>query len=209
MQSFEKLIRAYAADYPDFEYYLKHAQDIRSHEEEHPDITIECSVSLLQGISKSIVYRLDPSVDREAFERGKLEYQVKEAFRVIEVQSDVIEIAFPRACSTVARIAGELRNQRGDISHGKAVPKEVSSDASLARLALDVTEALTRYLFAHLIRLDSAEIRYSDFPELNSQLDQEGPKIGLTPYSRLLFEHDFSAYQDAVDRFDADRESSL
>jgi hypothetical protein len=206
MQSFEKLIRAYATDYPDFEYYLKHAQDIRNHEEEHPDITIECSVSLLQGISKSIVYRLDPSVDREAFERGKLEYQVKEAFRAIEVQSDIVEIAFPRACSTVARIAGELRNQRGDISHGKAVPKEIASDASLARLALDVTEALTRYLFAHLIRLDSTEIRYAEFPELNAQLDQEGPKIGLTPYSRLLFEHDFSAYQDAVDRFDADRE---
>ena len=127
---------------------------------------------------------------------------------MIEGASDVVEIALPRACSTVARIAGEIRNARGDISHGKAVPKELESDASLARLALDVTEALTRYLFAHLIRLDDKEILYSEFPELNAELDELGPKIGLTHYSRLLFEHDFPAYEGAVDRYNSEREAT-
>lgn len=208
MQGFERIIEAYAADYPEFEYYLKHVHEIRNNEESYPDITIECCASLLQGISKSIVYRLDPGVDRMAFEAGKLEYQVREAFRAIEGASDVVEIALPRACSTVARIAGEIRNQRGDISHGKAVPKEIESDASLARLALEVTESLTRYLFAHLIRLDEKVVLYSDYRELNARLDEEGPKIGLLPYSRLLFEHDFSAYEDAVDRYNAAREAT-
>ena len=208
MQGFEKIVEAYAADYPEFEYYLKHVQEIRNNEESFPDITIECCASLLQGISKSIVYRLDPAVDRKTFEVGKLEFQVKEAFRMIEGASDVVEIALPRACSTVARIAGEIRNARGDISHGKAVPKELESDASLARLALDVTEALTRYLFAHLIRLDDKEILYSEFPDLNAELDERGPRIGLTPFSRLLFEHDFAAYEDAVDRYNSEREAT-
>ena len=208
MKGFERIVEVYAADYPEFGYYLKHVSEIRDNEENHPDITIECCTSLLQGISKSIVYRLNPGVDRKAFEGGKLEFQIKEAFRIIEDASDVVEIALPRACSTVARIAGEIRNERGDISHGKAVPKELESDASLARLALDVTEALTRYLFAHLIRLDDREILYSDYPQLNVELDELGPKIGLAPHSRLLFEHDFAAYEDAVDRYNAGREAA-
>lgn len=207
MKGLERIIEAYEADYPDFKYYLKHAHEIRNNEESHPDITIECCASLLQGISKSIVYRLDPAINRKSFESSTLEHQVKEAFKAIEAVSDVVEIALPRACSTVARIAGEIRNQRGDLSHGKAVPKELESDASLARLALDVTEALTRYLLAHLIRLDEKEILYTDYIDLNAELDELGPKIGLMTYSRLLFEHDFSAYQDAVDRYTAEREA--
>lgn len=203
MQRFETIIRAYEADYPEFGYYLKHAEEIRNHEESHPDIAIECCVSLLQGISKSIVYRLDKSVDRGLFEKSTLEHQVKEAFKAIEESSDVVELALPRACSTVARLAGEIRNKRGDISHGKAVPKEIESDASLARLALEMTEALARYMFAHLIRLDDTEIRYTEYPDLNAELDEQGPKIGLTPYSKLLFENDFPAYQDAVDEYNA------
>ena len=203
MLGFEALLRTYEADYPEFGYYLKHAAEIRNNEEGHPDIAIECCVSLLQGMSKSIVYRLDPAIDRKAFENGKLEYQVKQAFRVIEDASDVVELALPRACSTVARLAGEIRNKRGDISHGKAVPKEVESDASLARLALDITEALARYLFAHLVRLDDTDIRYSEYPDLNDELDEVGPRIGQTPYSRLLFENDFPAYEAAVDEYNA------
>lgn len=204
MDGFERIVASYAADYPEFQYYLKHASEIRNHEETYPDIAIECCASLLQGISKTIVYRLEPSTDRKVFEGSKLEHQVKEAFKAIESASDVIEMALPRACSTVARIAGEIRNQRGDISHGKAVPKEIESDASLARLALEMTESLSRYLLAHLIRLDDKEVRYSDYADLNALLDDRGPKIGLTPYSRLLFDNDFSAYEDAVDRFNAD-----
>lgn len=201
MLGFEALLRTYEADYPEFGYYLKHAAEIRNHEESHPDIAIECCVSLLQGMSKSIVYRLDPTIDIDAFEKGKLEYQIKEAFRAIEDASDVVELALPRACSTVARLAGEIRNKRGDISHGKAVPKEIESDASLARLALEITEALTRYMFAHLVRLDDTEIRYSEYAELNAELDELGAKIGRTPYSRLLFDNDFPAYEAAVDEY--------
>jgi hypothetical protein len=205
MDSFENIVAGFSDEFPEFQYYLKHAKEIKGHEETYPDITIECCTSLLQGLSKSICYRLDPTTDRKAFEKGTIEHQVKTAFKLIGSTSDVIEIALPQACSTVARLAGELRNMRGDISHGKAVPKEIQSDASLARLALDVTEALSRYMLCHLVLLTEPKLRYEDHSELNLILDDIREPIGSTPYSLLLFKHDFDAYVFELDKFNAER----
>ena len=207
MESFESLVASFSEEFPDFKYYLKHAKEIKNHEESHPDIAIECCTSLLQGLSKSICYRLDPTIDRKVFEKGTIEHQVKTAFKLIGSNSNVIEIALPQACSTVARLAGELRNTRGDISHGKSVPKEIQSDASLAKLALDVTEALSRYMLSHLILLTGPEIRYSDNDELNQRLDETGSPVGSTPYSLLLFRYDFDSYVFELDQFNADGEA--
>jgi hypothetical protein len=208
MNTFESLVSEFSEEYPDFQYYLKHAKEIRNHEESHPDIAIECCTSLLQGLSKSICYRLDPKADRKAFERGTIEHQVKTAFKLIGSESDVVEIAFPQACSTVARLAGELRNMRGDISHGKAVPKDIQSDASLAKLALDVTEALARYMLSHLILLTRPELRYSDNIAFNEWLDEKGSSIGSTPYSLLLFRYDYDAYVYQLDQYVTDQEAT-
>lgn len=206
MDSFESIVAGFSDEFPEFQYYLKHAKEIKGHEETHPDIAIECCTSLLQGLSKSICYRLDPATDRKTFEKGTIEHQVKTAFKLIGSSSDVVEIALPQACSTVARLAGELRNMRGDISHGKAVPKEIQSDASLARLALDVTEALARYMLCHLVLLSEPKVRYQDNIELNQILDDIGDPIGATPYSLLLFTHDFVAYVFELDKFNAAKE---
>ena len=120
------------------------------------------------------------------------------------------EIDLPRACSNVARIAGELRTKRGDISHGKAVSKKLKSDASLAKLALDVTEAIARYMFSHLILLDGRpETRYSENEDFNFELDEFGNPIGSTPYSKLLFENDYDAYVYELDQYNAKKEGTL
>ena len=206
MDTFESIVESFSSEQPEFQYYLKHAKEIKGNEENFPDITIECCNSLLQGLSKTICYRLDPTMDRKIFEKGTIEHQVKTAFKLIGSASDVIEIALPQACSTVARLAGELRNMRGDISHGKAVPKEIQSDASLARLALDVTEALSRYMLCHLMLLTEPKVRYEDNNELNQILDDLGDPIGSTPYSLLLFTHDFDAYVFELDKFNAAQE---
>ena len=201
MESFEKIVSEFSDDFPDFQYYLKHAKEIKANEESHPDIAIECCTSLLQGLSKSISYRLDPSIDKKAFEKGTIEHQVKTAFKLIGSSSDVVEIALPQACSTVARLAGELRNMRGDISHGKAVPKVMQSDASLARLALDVTEALSRYMLCHLALLSPSKLKYEDNPEFNEQLEELGDSVGSTSFSLLLFRYDPDAYEFQLDEF--------
>lgn len=208
MNSFENLVIGLADEFPDFQYYLKHAKEIKNNEESHPDIAIECCTSLLQGLSKSICYRLDPNQDRKTFEKAALEHQVKTAFKLIGNTSDVVEIALPQACSTVARLAGELRNARGDISHGKAVPKDIQSDASLAKLALDVTEALSRYMLSHLILLSAPAVRYAENEEFNQWLDERGSPIGSTPYSLLLYRYDFDAYVAELDDFLAERDLS-
>ncbi len=209
MDSFELTIREYAKEYPDFEYYLKHAQEIKLHSESHPDIAIECCTSLLQGLSKAVYFRLEPQPDEKKFNNDAFQYQVKTALSLLGNQDDALEIALPQACSHLARIAGELRNKRGDISHGRNVPKELRSDASLSRLAMDVTEALARYMFANLVILEDLPEDYAANQIFNESLDSEGMSIGSTPYSKLLYDNDRDAYVDALDRFKAAREGSL
>lgn len=209
MNSFENLISSYVDEYPEFSYYLKHAAEIRNHAESYPDIAIECCTSLLQGLSKAIYYRLDPAPDKDKFETDKLQFQVKTALKLLQGQSDAFEIAFPQACETLARLAGELRNRRGDISHGRDVPKELQSDASLARLAMEITEALARYMFSNFVLINELPATYSDNPEFNEELDQEGPHIGISPYSKLLYDNDFDAYTYRLDQFRAAQEDIL
>lgn len=209
MDSFENLIRSYASDYPEFDYYLKHAAEIRNHTESHPDITIECCTSLLQGLSKAIYYRLHPEPDHKGFENGVLSYQVKTAFKLLEGDDNVVDMALPRACETVARLAGEIRNKRGDISHGRNVPKELQSDSSLARLSMEVTEALARYMFSNLVLRQTLPENYSAYPEFNDELDSDGPRIGKTPYSKLLYDNDYDAYIDRLDEYKARGEGTL
>lgn len=209
MNSFENLISSYSAEYPEFSYYLKHAAEIRNHTESYPDITIECCTSLLQGLSKTIYFRLEPKPDKDKFENDKLQYQVRTALKLIQGQADAFEIAFPQACETLARLAGELRNRRGDISHGRNAPKELKSDASLARLAMEITEALARYMLSNFILLDELPESYADNPDFNDELDQEGPRIGASPYSKLLYENDFDAYMYRLDQYKAAQEETL
>lgn len=148
MRSLVNLIQRHAQSDEDFLYYIPIIEEAEENEVGYPDITIECCASLLQGVSKTICHRLDPNCDRKALEVETLPKQVRQAFNWLKWHDDVIEDEFARAAENLSRILGSLRNARGDISHGRIVPKELQSDRSLSRLALGVTEAVLRYMLA-------------------------------------------------------------
>lgn len=191
MQSVKELIERYAEQNADFLYYIPIIEKAERNEIDHPDIAIECCSALFQGISKSIVHRLDPTCDREAFEVQTLPQQVKAAMRCLRENDDAFEDMFVRNCETLARNIGSLRTARGDISHGRAVPKELQSDRSLARLVLNLTEAQLRYILASFFALQPTleeDIPYEANPDFNDFLDEQYDLGGKPLYSLALFQ---------------------
>lgn len=197
MQSVKELIERYAGHNPEFLYYIPIIEKAERNEVGHPDITIECCSALFQGISKSIVHRLDPTCDRQAFEDEKLPQQVKAALRCLRENDDAFEDMFVRNCETLARNIGTLRSARGDISHGRAVPKELQSDRSLAKLVLNCSEALLRYILASFFALQERpeeQITYEKNSDFNEFLDEENPLEGKPLYSLALYQQYYEDY---------------
>jgi len=197
MQSVRELIERYSSEHKEFLYYIAIIEKAERNEIEHPDITIECCSSLFQGIAKSIVHRLDPNCDREAFEKLHIHQQVKVAARWLRENDDVVEDSFVANCETLARNIGTLRNARGDISHGRAVPKELQSDRSLARLILNMSEALLRYMLASFFALQPPaddDVPYEVHSDFNDYLDREYPLEGKPLYSLALHQQYYEDY---------------
>lgn len=198
MQSLKDLIERYSSEESDFRYYIPIIEEAERNELDHPDITIECCASLFQGVSKSIVYRIDKACDRKAFETLSLQRQVKKAFLCLKDHDDVLEDSFATAAENLSRIAGEVRNARGDISHGRASPKELQSDRSLARLVLNVSEAVIRYMLASYFAIKpevEPVIPYETYSEFNSSLDEEYPLEGKPLYSLALYQQFYEDYR--------------
>lgn len=198
MLTLKKLIVRQTDRDSEFRYYIPIIEKAEKNEIEHPDIAIECCASLFQGVSKSIVHRLDGNFDREKLEKLSVQQQVKAALMCLKENDDVLEDEFPRAVENLVRITGALRNSRGDISHGRAVPKELQSDRSLARIVLDTSEAVLRYMLASYFALEAEEnefIPYEESPEFNVTLDAENPLHGKPLYSRALYDQYYDDYR--------------
>jgi hypothetical protein len=192
MRTLVDLIERHADENSDLRYYVPLIEKAERNEVQHPDICIECCASLFQGVSKTIVNRLDPPPDQKAFENSAIGWQVKRALQCLAASDGgITEIDFPRRVESLVQIVGELRNQRGDISHGRAVPKELQSDRSLARLVLDVTEPVIRYMLATYFALEPERTSippYDVSEKFNQQLDEETPLPGKLRFSRALYD---------------------
>lgn len=198
MQTLKDLIERHSPEESDFRYYVPIIEKAERNEIDHPDICIECCSSLFQGISKSIVYRLDPACEREDFEKLNLQRQVKKAFSCLKDHDDMLEEAFAVAAENMSRIAGEVRNARGDISHGRATPKELQSDRSLSRLVLNVSEGVLRYMLASYFAIKpevEPVIEYDANPDFNDSLDLNFPLEGKPLYSLALYQQFYEDYQ--------------
>ncbi len=190
MQTLRELIERHSEESSEFRYYIKHINEAEANEITHPDIAIECCTALFQGISKTIVNRLNPPEDAKAFADGSVQSQVRAALKCLAAGDDVIEIDFPRRAESLVQIIGELRNQRGDISHGRAVPKELQSDRSLARLVLNLTEAIGRYMLGSFFAMQAERNfvpSYDDNEAFNAYLDADAALPVKISYSRALY----------------------
>ncbi|WP_019488029.1 abortive infection family protein, partial [Kamptonema formosum] len=119
-----------------------------------------------------------------------------EAAKLLQKIDDVYERDFISKLSQIGKHINELRNARGDLSHGKHIPKELLNDQDLSRLLREITESLSRYLISSFIsfelekkskediKIEEDRIRYEEGPEFNEFLDEEYPLDGKLLYSQ-------------------------
>jgi hypothetical protein len=220
MDSLTSLITRNLDQFPDFEYYIPIIQKAERNQEPHPDIAIECCLSLIQGISKTIILRLDKKAEPDNLEHNKNEsrvhHQFKRAAELLKENDDIYESAFTTSCSALATTLAKLRNARGDISHGRAVPKILQSDIELVRLVMEITDSLLRYTLGSFFSIDLDNkvkeiekitqekeylIEYEDNPEFNDLLDEEYPYEGKLLYSQALHKLYYEDYAIQLQEF--------
>jgi len=225
VQRTSKLIQANAGQFPDCAYYLALFSQARRNAGKHPDICIETCKSLLEGISKTIILNLDSTSSSDDLDAKGVEPLVKSAAKLLRVNDDVIEDHFINRVGGLAHALGALRNARGDISHGKAVPKLYNSSDHFARLCLQMTDAVCFYMLKSYFEASKAlpadedggdkpeasvlpgglpDLAYEDNPDFNEDLDQRYPLEGKLVYSDALYR---LFYEDYVIELEAFRDA--
>lgn len=211
--SLEILISRHADFFPDFEYYLMLTEKAERNKEAYPDVAIECCNSLIQGISKSIIIDLESESDLREINKCDTDRLVKRSLNCLRENDDVYEDDFIRRGVSLALSISTLRNARGDISHGKAVPKELCSDKSLAHIVMEITSTLLRYTLAsfYTIKIESSSVKkeepilvediddevlvkYEANQNFNDYLDENNPIQGKLIHSHALYQLYYEDY---------------
>ena len=219
MNSLEALVNRHIQDFPDFQYYGAFAEFISAienyHQDLHTGVSLDCCNSLLQSICKTIITQADPKMEFEILDKGSSSTTnslVSRAAKLLQKNDDMYEKGFISEVTKLARCIADLRNSRGDVSHGRRIPKELVNDQDLSRLLREITESLSRYLISSFfsfelerskedIEMEEDLIRYEDNPELNDFLDEEYPYNGKLLYSQGLYKLYYEDYLIQLQEF--------
>ncbi|MGH1447017.1 MAG: hypothetical protein ACRBBO_13345 [Cognatishimia sp.] len=218
MQRLKSIIEENKATFPAFEYYIPIIEKAERFEASRPDTAIDCCNALFQGISKSIILALDNHATSEELDsrnEGKTNKLVKRACECLKQNDDIYEDEFVKKASAMADGISFLRNARGDISHGRAVPKRLQSHQNLAVSCNEVSGSLLSYMLSSFfaMKLDASEedaqpetslefdIEYDQNPDFNEYLDELNPLPGKLLYSEALFQTYLEEYQIQLDDY--------
>ena len=208
MESLEALVKRHLNEFPDFEYYGAFAEFISAIENYHEDlntgISSDCCNSLLQSICKTIIAQIDP-IASDSLHSLRTDKLIKKVTELLQKNDDIYERNLSSQLAKVGLYINDVRNARGDLSHGKCIPKELINDQDLSRLLKEITESLSRYLISSFFSLELEKleeeseteedsIRYEDNPEFNDLLDEEYPYEGKLLYSQALYELYYEDY---------------
>lgn len=196
MKKFSQLLETKRGTGPSFENYIKLVKVIEVNTDSEPDIAIETCKSLVEGVSKTIILYLDKSESRSTLKKLDFQPIVKKAFEAISNFDPEFEVDFVRRIASLIQIMAELRNNRGELSHGQVYPKDENSRDIFSVLVVDISDALLSYMLTSLYSLDLEMyevIPYDKNPDFNQYLDELYPYIGIK-YSKALYDQDYVQY---------------
>lgn len=216
MERVKLLLHQHKHTYSDFEYYHLHIEKIENNKSKNPDIAIESCKSLIEGVSKSVLNRLDITFDEEKVTKGRNPWSVQKFFgkalNKIAEHSEEFEASFVHSTGQIVNVISATRTERGDISHGKSVPKLVESSPEFAEMVTNMTDLIVSYTLKHFFQIDIKDKDKLDyFPKdeenpnedeeniikYNTYLDESQPDfpISTVNYSQLLYENDYDEYE--------------
>lgn len=198
MKQTREILEQLEKQYFNIDYYYKIVEKIEENVNTHPDISIECCKSLIEGLSKFILKQIEQTYDEIAIDGLNFQLLVKKSLFELSKYNEDIEIDFINKANKLIVSIGEIRNKRGDLSHGKLSPKEVLSDRHFSNLIMSMTDGMLYYIlncFSNIIITKVLE--YDDNQEFNENLDNEN-KFGFLSYSKALFDQDIEAYKQEL-----------
>jgi hypothetical protein len=176
------------------------------HRIKRPDMCIEGCKSLIEGLSKFIYFQLK---SEDINEKRWKDYSFSQKYNlVVDVLNlDSYEDEFARKNSPLIHKLGEIRNERGDISHGQSYPKDSYSNHDFVKFIILWTEGVCYFLLANYITIKQKEKETADiysneqFEEFNNYLDDLYPEVKLISYSKALKEQDPLQYELQMDDY--------
>jgi hypothetical protein len=197
----KEILQSLVSRYTNIDYYQTIIQKIEENVESNPDISIESCKSLLEGLSKFIWKQIDHSYDALVADRMDFHPVVRQAMTKLADFNEDIELDFVNKVNKLIVSIGEVRNKRGDISHGKLSPKEYFSDSQFSQLVMNITDNMLYYVLHSFSKVSVIkELKYEDSTEFNEWLDNENP-IGNISYSKALFDQDQVAYEQELENY--------
>ncbi len=198
MKKTKEMLKQLESQYINIDYYYILVDKIEENVNSNPDISIESCKSLLEGISKFIWRQIDSNYDPEIADQMEFQPLVRQAVNKLGDLNEDIEVDFVNKVNKLIVSIGEVRNKRGDISHGKLSPKEYFSDAHFSNLIMSITDNMLYYILHCFSKVTPVkEIKYEDNTDFNSKLDTEN-SFGLLSYSKALFNQDIEAYKQEL-----------
>lgn len=188
-------------DEPDLDYYLDRIKTIEENIELAPDIAIETCKSLVEGISKYVWAKVEPNAKVEDMDKLDFQPLYKKSIEAMARKCDFLEPDFVTRSGSLFHILGEIRNRRGDISHGRLAPKAEFSNASFAHLAIQMTDNILCHVLQCYGTIPFEKtLAYEENPALNQYLDELNPLIGVS-YSKALFDQEIETYKQELRNF--------
>ena len=218
MDSLEALVKRHFHEFPDFQYYGAFGEFISAIESYHQDLNMgvssDCCNSLIQSICRTIITQID-SVKVDELKDKRTDELIKRAVKLLQKNDDIFERNFVSQLVKIGTHINDIRNSRGELSHGRHIPKELINDQDLSRLLREITESISRYLISSLfsfkleqikeeLEIEKDLIRYEDNSEFNEFLDEDYPYEGKLLYSQALYTLYYEDYtiqlQDFLDQ---------
>ncbi len=221
MDSLEALVKRHLKEFPDFQYYGAFGEFISAIESYHKDLNMgvssDCCNSLLQSICRTIITQID-SVEVSSANSMRTDSLIRKAVTMLQKNDDVYERDFVSQLGKIGIYINGIRNSRGELSHGRLIPKELINDQDLSRLLREITESLSRYLISSFfsfklekieeeLKIEEDFIEYEKNPDFNDLLDEEYSYDGKLLYSQALYKLYYEDYEIQLKAFLDEQES--
>lgn len=175
------------------------------------DTLIECSKSFIEAIAKNTIIKLKPDEKVKDINTANLGELFKKT-RIAICEHSSIERLMPisdvelffSALNKWMLFIGQIRNNVGEVSHGKILPKGYSIDLELAKVFSEIVDRFAYIVLSMLLEIDlsyTQNYKYEDYLEFNEYLDEQYELPNGLIYSKALFEQDYDAYSEELDNY--------
>ncbi|MFP0815964.1 abortive infection protein [Acinetobacter baumannii] len=211
MKKSRELIAQYSSEHQWLQELERLLTHIDQQSDQCGDTLIECSKSFIEAIAKNAVIKLNPNEKIKDINEAKLGDLFKKTRKAICEHSSIeklmpiseVELFFS-ALNQWMLFIGKIRNDIGEVSHGKILPKSYSIDLNMAQIFSEIIDRFAYIILLMLLEIDLSYLqnyRYENFPDFNEYLDDQYELPNGLSYSRALFEQDYDAYSEELDNY--------